>query len=170
VPRRRDDAEIEIANSVTLAQFNDAVGRTRSAGRRLIEIARRIPDAKLAAAVEAIGRILMAIAECFEQEPGDIRRAYDFLDYHLRRGTETVSTYAKLAGASEITPREQARLDAFSGVIQDLRVLFQEHLEWVRSADFERLQQASEAMQVIALKLERPRGAEPALPPLESRS
>ena len=112
MPRRRDAAEIEVAAGVTLAQLNDAVARTRGAGLKLIEIAGRIPDPKLAPSIAAIGRTLMAIAECFEQEPADIRRAYDFLDYHLRRGYETVAVYARLAGAPEITPRERLLLAA----------------------------------------------------------
>jgi|GEM_PF-6186810 hypothetical protein len=157
VPRRKEDAEIEVAAGVTLAQLKDAVARTRGSGLKLIELAPRIPDAELGSAIAAIGRTLVAIAQCFEQEPGDVRRAYDLLDYHLRRGWETVATYAKLACAAEITPRERQRLDSFGAVIEELRMLFQEHLESIRGADFERLQQAGEAMRVIALKLERPR-------------
>ncbi len=159
VPRRKEDAEIEVAAGISLAQLKDAVARTRGSGQELLDLAPRVPDAKLGKAVASIGRTLIAIAQNFEAKPGDIRRAYDFLDYHLRRGCEIVKDYAKLAGAPEITPREQARLERFGTVIEELQILFQDHLESIRSADFERLQQAGEAMQLIAMKLERPRVA-----------
>jgi hypothetical protein len=167
VPRRKEDAEIEVAAGISLAQLKDAVARTRGSGQELLNLAPRIPDAKLGMAVAGIGRTLIAIAQNFEQQPEVIRRAYDLLDYHLRRGCEIVKDYAKLAGAPEITPREQQRLAQFGTVIEELQTLFQDHLESIRSADFERLQQAGEAMQVIAMKLERPRvaAAELTMPP-----
>jgi hypothetical protein len=164
VPRRKEDAEIEVAAGVTLAQLKDAVARTRGSGQMLVDLSARIPNAAMGGDIAAIGRTLIAIAHCFEQDPADIRKAYDFLDYHLRRGCEMVTNYARLATAPEITARERQRLDSFGTVIGELRTLFQEHLESIRSDDFDHIQQASEAMQLIALKLERPRGSTTTLP------
>lgn len=156
IPRRRDEAEVEVAMGVTLAELNRVVAQTQGTAQRFRVLAKRIRDRQVARAVEEIASLTQDIARNFLADPKDIRSAYDFLDYHLGKAFEVIDAYAALSSATRLTEAETAKLEEVGKIILDIQQLFHEHLVSLRANDVKALGQATEALKAIALTLERP--------------
>lgn len=154
LPRKREAAEIELAPGITQATLEAALAPIRAAAASFGTTAATIQDPPVSQSVHSLARTCRAIADELAGDPKDLRRAWDFVDYHLQQATRIVDSYAKLDHAPDKSEDERQRLTAVGQAILEIETLFTNQLRALRAEDFAKLSEDVTAMKTIALRVD----------------
>ena len=154
IPRRREAVEIEVAPGVTKAMLDDVLTRIRETAAVFERAGQAIADPRVGAAVLALARQSRAIAQDLLDDPKDLRRAWDFIDYHLAQAARIVDSYARLDRSTDKSDDEAHRLAAVGHAILEIETLFTSQLRALRADDFVKLSEDVTAMKTIAMRVD----------------
>jgi 5-bromo-4-chloroindolyl phosphate hydrolysis protein len=154
IPRRREAAEIEVAPGITKATLDDALTRIRETASTFERAAQAIADPRVSTAVLDLSRQSRSIADDLAGDPKDLRRAWDFIDYHLAQAARIVASYARLEGSPDKSFEEALRLKSVGNAILEIETLFTSQLRALRADDFAKLSEDVTAMQTIAMRVD----------------
>jgi hypothetical protein len=154
VPRRREAAEIEVAPGVSKSALDQALLRIRTTADAFDQALRAVSDTRVASAVQSLSRLSRSIADDLEQDPKDLRRAWEFVDYQVSQAARIVDSYARLDRAPDKSEEEAHRLAAVGHAILEIETLFAHQLRALRADDFDQLSEDVTAMKTIALRLD----------------
>lgn len=154
IPRRPDAVEIEVAPGITQAQLDTVLDHIRDAAATFERVGQTIQDPRVNAAVQGLTRGSRSIADDLAQDPGSLREAWDFIDYHLGQAARIVDGYARLERAPDKSDEEARRLAEVGQAIVETEALFTRQLRALRVNDFAKLNEAVTAMKTIALRVD----------------
>jgi 5-bromo-4-chloroindolyl phosphate hydrolysis protein len=154
IPRRREAIEIEVAPGVTKAMLDDVLTRIRNTAAVFERTGPMIADPRVRAAVLDLAGLSHSIVELLAEDPRNLRRAWDFIDYHLPQAARIVDSYARLDHSPDKSDDEAHRLASVGHAILEIETLFTSQLRALRADDFAKLSEDVTAMKTIAMRVD----------------
>ncbi len=135
--KKPKEGGIEVPNGkgISESEARKVINQSTDKVREIRAMTMRIKDDRVAEEVRGICKAATDIIENFKKDPGDIKRARQFVNYYLDSTVKIVTRYVELSNSRVISPETERSLKKVEDLLGTVKASFEKQLQQLLEDD-----------------------------------